>query len=224
LNLLNLTFSSLNIFDIEASKRALHVLLNSRITCRIQEAELESRGYATWVKARAAKDWSMFAPVLKEWVAARKERAALIDSSKPPYDVLADDYSAGLTAARLEEIFSSVKAALVPLLADLRTRGTPPQDASWLSGKGFDTDKQAALCKQVAVELGFDLEKGRLDVSVHPFTGGTHPTDVRMVRNICFLRTERFPGFLMRPFFNMLCCFPFFDPLSKLSLFSGIIF
>lgn len=28
--------------------------------------------------------------------------------------------------------------------------------------------------------LGFDLEKGRLDVSVHPFTGGAHPTDVRM--------------------------------------------
>jgi len=27
---------------------------------------------------------------------------------------------------------------------------------------------------------GFDLENGRLDVSVHPFTGGAHPTDVRM--------------------------------------------
>jgi carboxypeptidase Taq len=27
---------------------------------------------------------------------------------------------------------------------------------------------------------GFDLDNGRLDVSVHPFTGGAHPTDVRM--------------------------------------------
>lgn len=27
---------------------------------------------------------------------------------------------------------------------------------------------------------GFDMENGRLDVSVHPFTGGAHPTDVRM--------------------------------------------
>ena len=35
------------------------------------------------------------------------------------------------------------------------------------------------LC-QVALDLGFNLEHGRLDVSVHPFTGGTHPTDVRM--------------------------------------------
>ena len=31
---------------------------------------------------------------------------------------------------------------------------------------------QAALCEEIAVELGFDLDCGRLDVSVHPFTGG----------------------------------------------------
>jgi carboxypeptidase Taq len=30
------------------------------------------------------------------------------------------------------------------------------------------------------VALGFSLDHGRLDVSVHPFTGGSHPTDVRM--------------------------------------------
>jgi len=31
---------------------------------------------------------------------------------------------------------------------------------------------QAALCEEIAVEMGFDLGCGRLDVSVHPFTGG----------------------------------------------------
>ncbi len=31
---------------------------------------------------------------------------------------------------------------------------------------------QAALCEKIAVEMGFDLGCGRLDVSVHPFTGG----------------------------------------------------
>jgi len=28
--------------------------------------------------------------------------------------------------------------------------------------------------------MGFDWSKGRLDVSLHPFTGGSHPTDVRI--------------------------------------------
>lgn len=143
-----------------------------------REAELESRGYHTWVEARKAKDWSAFAPALAEWVALRRERAALVDPSRPAYDVLADDYAAGLTAARVRDIFDGVKAGLVPLLADLRTRGTPP-DSAWLKGE-FDTAKQADMCREVSLALGFDLNKGRLDVSVHPFTGGSHPTDVRM--------------------------------------------
>ncbi len=36
----------------------------------------------------------------------------------------------------------------------------------------YDTAKQAELCHKVAGALGFDLEHGRLDVSVHPLTGG----------------------------------------------------
>jgi len=88
------------------------------------------------------------------------------------YDVLADDYSAGLTAARITEIFDQVKEGLTPFLAELQERGTPP-DASWLQGE-FDTERQAALCRELAVALGFSLEKGRLDVSVHPFTGAEY--------------------------------------------------
>ncbi|KAL6771475.1 hypothetical protein ACKKBG_A26530 [Auxenochlorella protothecoides x Auxenochlorella symbiontica] len=143
-----------------------------------REAEHETEAYQTWVKARQASNFSLFAPALEKWVALRRERAALIDPGKPVYDVLLDDYQPGLTSARLDSIFDQVKAGLVPLLADLRARGTPP-DTAWLKGE-FDTDAQAALCREIALTLGFDLEKGRLDVSVHPFTGGAHPTDVRM--------------------------------------------
>ena len=63
-----------------------------------------------------------------------------------------------------------VKEGLVPLLQDIREKGTPP-DTSVLQGT-FDAQTQADLCNCIAKELGFDLSKGRLDVSVHPFTGG----------------------------------------------------
>lgn len=143
-----------------------------------REATLESKGYAQWVKARGSSDFSQFAPVLKEWINARKERAEMVDASKKPYDVLADDYSAGLTAARVTEIFDAVKEGLIPFLSEIREKGVAP-DAAWLEGE-FDTDKQAKMCEEIAVAIGFDTSRGRLDVSVHPFTGGTHPTDVRM--------------------------------------------
>lgn len=47
-------------------------------------------------------------------------------------------------------------------------------------GPQWGKDAQVALSKEISSALGFDYEKGRIDVSVHPFTGGSHPTDVRI--------------------------------------------
>ena len=60
------------------------------------------------MKARDAADFSQFAPVLEEWVDLLKKYATAIDSSRPIYDVLLDDYEKGMTSARLEEIFTEV--------------------------------------------------------------------------------------------------------------------
>lgn len=70
-----------------------------------------------------------------------------------------------------------LKAGIIPLIQELKG-GTAP-DASWLRGD-WDVKKQSELCDTIAKEMGFNTERGRLDVSVHPFTGGAHPTDVRM--------------------------------------------
>ena len=143
-----------------------------------REARLSSEGYQAWVSARKASDFSAFAPVLREWLDLTKEKCAAMDPAKPAYEVALDTYERGMSSARLDEIFTTVRSRLVPLLADIRSRGVAPDD-SWLKGE-WDLEKQAALCKDIAVEMGFDLSRGRLDVSVHPFTGGAGPTDVRM--------------------------------------------
>ncbi|CAL5221981.1 g4264 [Coccomyxa viridis] len=143
-----------------------------------RRAELESEGYQAWTTARGESNFAKFAPVLEEWVSLIKETSALIDPSRSPYDVALEEFEKGMTSARIDEIFTQVKEGLVPLLKQIREKGTPP-DTSVLQGT-FDTKSQADLCNSIAKELGFDLDKGRLDVSVHPFTGGSHPTDVRM--------------------------------------------
>ena len=66
--------------------------------------------------------------------------------------------------------FLQVRKGLVPLIQEIKQKGTKP-DSSLLAGS-FDTKAQAALCNAIAVDMGFSLEQGRLDVSVHPFTGG----------------------------------------------------
>eukprot|EP00884_Botryococcus_braunii_P012398 jgi/Botrbrau1/21159/Bobra.0061s0052.1 len=143
-----------------------------------RRAELESEGYQAWVEARSSKDFSKFQPYLEEWVDLTKKIYTAIDPTRPIYDVALDQFEKGITSERLDQVFTQVRGGLVPLLKEIREKGTPP-DSSALNGT-FDKAQQALLADQVAKDLGFDLDKGRLDVSVHPFTGGAGPRDVRM--------------------------------------------
>jgi len=144
------------------------------------KAELESRAYAAWAAARAADDFSLFAPALGETFSMAKECAALIDPSNPnPYDVLLDEYEIGMTGARVETLFATLQAGLVPLLRLIKDAGTPPPMAPDAPAP-YPVAAQAALCDAVVKAVGFDVNAGRLDVSPHPFTGGTGPFDVRM--------------------------------------------
>lgn len=61
-----------------------------------------------WVKARDEADFSQFAPVLQEWVGLLKKYAGAIDSNRPIYDVLLDDFEKGMTSSRLDHIFTEV--------------------------------------------------------------------------------------------------------------------
>jgi carboxypeptidase Taq len=151
-----------------------------------QRAALESEGYGAWVSARQASDFSSFAPVLKKIVGMSRTVAGLLGPTLPspptdPYDALLDQFEKSCSASRLDELFGALKAGLVPLLAAVSELGTPPDTSILTAGAPFDTAAQARLCEDVAVALGFDKSRGRLDVSVHPFTGGPGgPSDVRM--------------------------------------------
>ena len=138
----------------------------------------ETDAYVAWVAAKKASDFSLFAPALAKWVDLSLEKAKAIDPTKPAYDVLLETYEKGCTSARLEEIFNEVKAGIIPLLAQIKQKAGFISDES-IKGS-YDIKTQAELCRSVALDIGFDLDTGRLDVSVHPFTGGAHPTDVRM--------------------------------------------
>jgi len=165
------------VLDISIKKYRKMTCIPKSMATRI--AELETEGYQAWIQSREASDFNVFAPKLKEWVDLSIEKAKLIDSVAPTYDTLLDEFEKGMTGARIDEIFAEVRKGLVPLIKEIKEKGTPP-DISFLQNKEFDVKKQAAMVESIALDLGFDLKKGRLDVSVHPFTGGSHPSDVRM--------------------------------------------
>ena len=145
----------------------------------VQEiAELGSKGHHIWAKARKENKFSDFAPVLERLIELQKKWAHHIEPNKPPYDVLMDIYERGLTMEKVDPVFDRLKEELIPLIRATQESAHQP-DTSFLQGE-FSVAKQEQLGRIISEALGFDFDRGRMDVSVHPFCGGADPTDVRI--------------------------------------------
>ncbi len=143
----------------------------------VQElAELGSRGHHVWVKAREENKYSDFAPILERLIELKKQWAHHIQPDQPPYDVLMDVYERGLTMDQVDPIIDRLKTKLVLLIRAIQESAYQP-DTSFLKGE-FAVEKQEALGRTISEALGFDFDKGRIDVSVHPFCGGADPTGI----------------------------------------------
>lgn len=136
------------------------------------------QAHEVWVHARKAKDFSKFKPDLENLVVLAKQRAAAVDSSKPAYDVLLDEFEPDMTMARIDPVFDRLKAFLIPFLKRVRAAKVP-SDVSWLSAH-VPAAQQREVGEAIVRAMGYDFERGRLDTSVHPFCGGAGPTDVRI--------------------------------------------
>ena len=130
-----------------------------------------------WRPARGANDWQAVAGQLDEVIGLTRETAqALADALDcSPYDALLDDYEPGLQQADVDPVFDELRAAL-PALIDRAIANQPPHSA--IAGP-FSVPPQEQLGRALMAALGFDFERGRLDVSHHPFCGGD-PGDTRI--------------------------------------------
>ena len=137
-------------------------------------AQTTSRAHRIWAKARAEEDVAAFLPILQQVLDLRREEAAAIAGNADPYDALLDDYYPGATGASLSAMFAALRPRLVALRAAVLDRPKPPA----LTGL-FDEAGQLALSTKLALAFGYDLDTGRIDKAVHPFSSGSG-LDVRI--------------------------------------------
>ncbi len=141
-------------------------------------AALGSRSHISWVKAREDNKFSDFAPVLKQFLELKKNWAQYAFPDLSPYDANIDNFERGTTMAEITPVFDYMKTELIPFIQSIKESTYHP-DVSFLKGK-FPVTKQESLGRRISQDIGFDFDRGRMDVSVHPFCGGSHPTDVRI--------------------------------------------
>lgn len=148
----------------------------------MEKEEAESAGFGAWSVARKANDWKSFAPVMKDGLRVAKLYAEKTHPGMDSYDATIDMFERGMTANRLQEVFDQLAPplkALIDKVSEAKKTAPPVHDAL-RGGEAWDVDAQARLCKKLAQILNFDFDKGRIDVSLHPFTGGAGPPDTRI--------------------------------------------
>ena len=137
-------------------------------------ARTTSLAHRTWAQSRANEDVGSFLPILQKVVDLRKEEANAIAGNADPYDALLDDYEPGATSASIGAMFANLRPRLVALRAAILDRPAPAA----LSGE-FDETTQLAFSTKLAQAFGYNLNNGRIDKAIHPFSSGSG-LDVRI--------------------------------------------
>ena len=143
-----------------------------------ESARVTALASQAWAEARRRDEFAMFAPWLDRIYALAREEADAIGYAEVRYDALLDKYEPGMTTDRVSALFSRLGHDLVPLADSLR--GRPAPAPSHVLAREFPVDRQRLFVEGVAAALGFDLERGRLDIGQHPFCTSIGPGDVRI--------------------------------------------
>ncbi|MEK9968066.1 MAG: carboxypeptidase M32 [Ferrovibrio sp.] len=147
---------------------------------------VEARSKATmacemvWRKARRDDDFKAFAKAFKPVLELTREVAAAKSEAfgLGVYDALLDEYEPGGRSANIDKLFADL-AGFLPDFIDRALAKQAKRPAPLPLEGPFPVETQREVGLKFMKALGFDFNRGRLDVSAHPFTGGV-PDDVRI--------------------------------------------
>jgi carboxypeptidase Taq len=135
-------------------------------------------GQQAWVTARHDNNFTAFAPHLKTLFALKREQAEAQGYREHIYDALLDDFEPNVTAAEVARVLADLRNQLVPLVQQIQQSSRRPRQEV-LAGH-FPASEQEKFGKQMAAAMGFDFNRGRLDVTHHPFCSSMGPHDCRI--------------------------------------------
>jgi carboxypeptidase Taq len=141
-------------------------------------ARTTSQAQHAWVDARKNKDFAAFAPWLKKNVALAQRTADYLGWQDHPYDALLNEYEPGMKTREVRAIFADLREQTVPLVRAIAANASKVSDAP-IHGK-FDKRAQEEFAMRAAKQIGYDMARGRLDYTAHPFCTSFAIDDVRI--------------------------------------------
>lgn len=135
-----------------------------------------------WREAKENNDFASYLPYWEKAISATREMAKVRrKEEKTLYDVLLNQYERGNDEGFIDSIFGPLKDFLVkklPLVLKRQNRFKVPEVVP------MDFDLQRKMSVDVLKRIGYDLDRGALRESMHPFSDSLSINDARITTNL----------------------------------------
>ncbi|HEY8009260.1 MAG TPA: carboxypeptidase M32 [Methylocella sp.] len=142
---------------------------------------LGSSSYDAWTRARPANDFATMQPFLEQAVELSREYAGFFAPYQHVADPLIDAAEEGMTTASIRSLFAGLRSELLPIVRAIAEEPVPSDGC--LRGS-FPETAQLDYSLLVVKQFGYDLDRGRLDKTHHPFCTKFSTGDVRITTRV----------------------------------------
>ena len=137
--------------------------------------------YDAWTRARPANDFAAMVPYLEKTLDLSREYSSFFAPYKHVADPHIDDADEGMTTASIRKMFGELRRELVPIVDAICDQ--PAADDSCLR-QMFPKQAQFDFALHAATCLGYDVKRGRLDLTHHPFCTQFSAGDIRITTRV----------------------------------------
>jgi len=143
--------------------------------------EHAASSYQAWTVARPANDFAAVRPILEKTLDISRRVAGCFPGHASIADPLIAFADYGMEAASVRELFGRLRARLVPIVRAITSR--PVADARCLA-QPTAAAEQLAFGLEVIRQYGYDFDRGRQDMTHHPFMTKFSLGDVRITTRV----------------------------------------
>jgi carboxypeptidase Taq len=142
---------------------------------------LGSTSYDAWTRARPANDFAAMLPFLEKTIDLSREYAGFFAPFKHVADPLIDAAEESMTVDSVRSLFAELRSELIPIVRAISDQPVPSDDC--LCGS-FSERAQLDFSLSVVKQFGYDISRGRLDKTLHPFCTKFSGGDIRITTRV----------------------------------------
>jgi len=137
--------------------------------------------YQVWTQARPNNDFAAVQPYLEKTLDLSRQIANCFPGYDHIADPLIDMSDEDMKAESVRAVFAGLREQLVPLVQAITSQ--PPADNSCLH-ESYPPEQQLAFGRSIIQDYGYDFNRGRQDMTHHPFMTKFALGDVRITTRV----------------------------------------